>query len=716
MSGTSPFGFKGLSDAIAETPIGTRLQEAADQVDADAQAVETARAQVETDRAIVEQGTVDALAAVGATQAARDASALSAAQAASYVNPITTDPTDTSAEWRLFDTLGFIGLLLSGGGKDLRGGFGRLRALTDGTLRIERPDGTTSIDLTAAGLTFPGGAVGPSDDARFAVTWTDFLGFLCAAIGSDGAAYFGGFKLAMVGGAPTLSTQAGQVLLRGGAAGGAVVGGLEVWSDARTDVLATTQDALGFWGEALLPDGSKLTKGAATTAAFTAADIADEDQRARLAAAERLRQVDASSARPVVGLNDLIIDGQSLSAGWDSVPIRSTVAPYASNLMLGGSVHSAGGAGITWTPSGAATLQPLRETVLGSGGETIATQALAFLKRAMGDERGLAEDTERKLTAGSVGYGGRTWEQLSKGATPNEYNRVPTYCAAMKAAANGASLPYQILSMVIMQGEYNYTGTNSGSSDKAAFKAGWRAIVENVRTDCQVSIAGQARPFSVYTYQTGAQYTRDSTNLSIGMAQWEMSEEEPNWYLVGPIYPYPDHSGHITANSEAWFGQMVGKVKARVLLRGERWRPLSPLTVRRRGREVLVAFHVPAPPLVFRSCYVGKVATMFANKGFAVLDNAGAVGISVVEIVAPTVIRITLSRDTSSGASPRLRYAGEATYGGHGNVADSDATEASANYVYDPAAHPSEDIPELVGKPYPLWNWSVAYELPILDA
>jgi hypothetical protein len=46
---------------------------------------------------------------------------------------------------------------------------------------------------------------------------------------------------------------------------------------------------------------------------------------------------------------------------------------------------------------------------------------------------------------------------------------------------------------------------------------------------------------------------------------------------------------------------------------------------------------------------------------------------------------------------------------------DSDRTCADEVYVFDPRAghYPSAELPELIGQPYPLQNWCVAFSLPI---
>ena len=61
---------------------------------------------------------------------------------------------------------------------------------------------------------------------------------------------------------------------------------------------------------------------------------------------------------------------------------------------------------------------------------------------------------------------------------------------------------------------------------------------------------------------------------------------------------------------------------------------------------------------------------------------------------------------------PTIRYASHAT-GGAGELHDSDPTVADATYEYLPDEGMPEEanIEALVGKPYPLHNWSIAFEI-----
>lgn len=93
-----------------------------------------------------------------------------------------------------------------------------------------------------------------------------------------------------------------------------------------------------------------------------------------------------------------------------------------------------------------------------------------------------------------------------------------------------------------------------------------------------------------------------------------------------------------------------------------------------------------------------------------VYDDKGEVPLTAVEIAADTIVRLRAGRDLAG--QPRITYA-SFQVGGAGQLRDSDATQADASYEYLPEQGMPEEanIPALVGKPYPLQNWSIAFEL-----
>lgn len=81
-------------------------------------------------------------------------------------------------------------------------------------------------------------------------------------------------------------------------------------------------------------------------------------------------------------------------------------------------------------------------------------------------------------------------------------------------------------------------------------------LKDNMQNDILKQYGQQEKPVFI-TYQTGAQYMRDT--LAISMAQLEASNEYADIICAGPIYPMTDRGGHLDANGYRWFGGNVGK-------------------------------------------------------------------------------------------------------------------------------------------------------------
>lgn len=460
------------------------------------------------------------------------------------------------------------------------------------------------------------------------------------------------------------------------------------------------------------------------------AGFAPDEIKAR-AVASRQRSIElaamgsANAARPEWDFNHVIAYGQSLSSGWEGWPALSVEQQYDS-LMIGDSVHGTSESGQHFEVAGDLTFRPLVATVMSNGtkGEVLAADAVAALKPdslALGETvlegaidfwrsrqrmRGDEADMARRFVATSCGVGGRTIEQLGFGKPLFGRPRSAVDIGSRLAEAAGGS--YGIAALLWLQGENNSVGLN-GTQDRADYVRLTAAFQADFNREIVRGIAGQGRMPAVFTHQVGGPYVRDASRLSIPMAQMECAYRLADWFMVGPSYSVTDKGGHLDPNGYRWLGQQFGKVMHRVLDLGEGWKPLHPLRATVRGAQVLVDFHVPQPPLVFGPCYRGTTPTQFADGGFSVTDDAGRIGVTSAQVVAEACVLLALDRAPGPGGT--LWYAGQTLHGGHGNLHDSDPTLASACYEYSAGSgqRPGADRPELVGRPYPLWNWCVAF-------
>ncbi|MGI7019045.1 hypothetical protein ACRCM1_09170 [Klebsiella pneumoniae] len=454
---------------------------------------------------------------------------------------------------------------------------------------------------------------------------------------------------------------------------------------------------------------------------------------ANLAAAAAARdEINTRIARPVYDYNILITDGQSLSngnEGWAALSkdIRATL-----NInMLGDSVRPKNENGSTFTPLNGAEIRPARAVVQDliappDGGNLMTDEAVAALPRGANNFgetvdigamwmwremqlqfRGLATD-ERKIVAVNCGVGGQIIEHLSKGHSWGFYNRIISAVTQIKAIADTEGKTCGVVGFLYLGNEYNYDSTKGGATDRAEYRALLRKLIDDVITDT-TAITGQTEPPLTVLYQTSGSWTRDSTNMSIGEAQLDICAADANVMMASPAYAVTDKGGHLDANGYRWLGMQFGKVLHRAIDRRQNWRPLQPLSVTLSGTFLRADFLVWSPPLQFRSCYVGSSPTTYAAKGFRVTDDAGDVPVTRVDIVADTVVDITLGRETTGDVY--LWYASQTGSNGNGNLFDSDTTVAVANYEFHEGTgqYPESNIPELVNRPYPLNNPCVAF-------
>lgn len=455
--------------------------------------------------------------------------------------------------------------------------------------------------------------------------------------------------------------------------------------------------------------------------------------------------------RATASYNALIVHGQSLAVGQETWPALSKT-PRFGNKMLGDVVHSANTPSPAYLseyfPFGddafrdlkAVATNGLRTAILSDAevaalspgdaayGEVPAVGFVNAAKFLHNQARDAANDGGRTFVAASVGLSGNSIETFTadgeffrNGAPASSFftfwPRYPDLLAKLSAAAGPD--PIAITAMLWMQGENNaIPGFDGASSLKGDYKLNLNKLIDDHHAATVAAFGDdQALPFSFLTYQTGASYIRDADEngapgLSVSMAQLEVSNERNDTWMVGPVYPVTDKGGHLDSNGSRWFAEQAAKVYDRVVTLGLDWKPLQPTRITQSGTTILIDYHVPVGPLVFDTPYVVNAATTIADKGFRVTDGSGAVPVTSVTLAGDTIVQIMLGRATTGAV--HVWYASEA-HGGAGMLRDSDPSVALTKYEYAAGTgmYPSANIAALVGKPYPLWNWSVAFYLPV---
>jgi len=426
-------------------------------------------------------------------------------------------------------------------------------------------------------------------------------------------------------------------------------------------------------------------------------------------------------ARPVWGINHILSYGQSYSHGWEGSPTL-TRTPKAGTLMLGESVRPLSESAPVWQAVGAPVFRPLRATmqehfggpVLSDDaepdllGETILETAIGHWRGRMRQDGGAA-DSDLRLLGSACGVGSRSIEALSRGAEPDLFNRIRDCVRLAMRAAQAEAISYGIVAILLLQGEHNNFAMG-GTGDTTKYAELMEQLYADLITDVVHGIAGQEFVPALFIYQTGG--LQASRTNSIPQAQLVAALTMPGCYMVGPAYPVPTKHDHPDPNGYRWLGAQFGKIMHRVLSRGERWLPLHPVAAARDGSAVRLIFHVPQPPLLWGHPFLRQRANEAPDRGFQLFDSHGEVPIAGVALSGATEVRVVPARPL--GANALVRYAG-ADRGGCGNLRDSDPAVADECYEYRPGAGhwPTAELPDLIGKPYPLHNWCAAFTIAI---
>ncbi|HHT7473981.1 TPA: hypothetical protein ACT15G_005775, partial [Raoultella planticola] len=369
--------------------------------------------------------------------------------------------------------------------------------------------------------------------------------------------------------------------------------------------------------------------------------------------------------RPRKKLNIYITYGQSYSVGADSERRLST-QQYFGDLSLGsnprGQNTGSTSPEYTFSPTGGNVLYPLIE----SGTESPVSGLINTLKWLHNESMGVENDDDHLFAGAATGVSAVTIAQLSEGADPERYNRLRTALSGFAIAAAAAGYDACVAGVIYVQGEADNTNTYS------VYTAALQTLFGQINGTIKEFFPNN-KDVDFFISQMGGYFVVDTNNMAIPRAQMDFCDNNPNAHFVGTyaMLPCPSSGYHLLANSYRWFYSNIAKVVHKVM-QGYEHTTFRINSVKHSGNVLIVGFNVPVPPLQFRNAYIIQTAVMFDDKGFTVTDSLGTLHGSdlTVEIVAPTVIRITCSR-TLSG-SVRLVLGDQANHTGRHNISDSD--------------------------------------------
>ncbi|GAB0119496.1 hypothetical protein [Acidisoma sp. 7E03] len=416
-------------------------------------------------------------------------------------------------------------------------------------------------------------------------------------------------------------------------------------------------------------------------------------------------------------------DGQSFTVGVGGDPLLTTTALTAGVLMVGTNQQFTVLGNGSRVPAGSAALNPLIATGSDEGFSVAATYAFKMLD--FGAQGQPPSNGDRAIVSNYLGTGGKTIEQLSYSAAPvapatkNLFGGKLDVLQSQHDLAVAAGKTPNLTAILFDQGQYNYNQA-SGTHDAATWAALVGQYIDDTNTYATQAIFSQALPPLWVVQQPGGAWAVDIyQKLGIANGAIMLAQGRPDVVLAQPDFNYPSHqdgaggtlNGHPTTNAYRWMGCKLAQVLYEVLILGRNWDYMRPLFIWWRGQTIMIGVNPKVGPLRFTLPYAGYTrvaAGAFPNQGFEAVDPSGqAIEISSVSLFGSGTIVIRLA-STPSGP-PTVNCGGRAAAGGNTFITDSDPWVAPLSWTYAAGMDPSENDPAMVGKPYPMANWLLAF-------
>lgn len=346
-------------------------------------------------------------------------------------------------------------------------------------------------------------------------------------------------------------------------------------------------------------------------------------------------------------LNHSIVSGQSLSVGSNSIAVARPALSEA--YMFSGGVRPG---------ADCASLIPFRESTDGILGETPTWGALKMIRELLYAENGVPENFAGYQQIGSAPGEGATNIAGWQPGWPR-YGRMLNNITEGYARAQELNKTYRLASTQWFQGEADYSiGTTLDT-----FKTLTTNVVDGISAHA-ISVTGQQAPiFIIPQIASHLRYFKNegiatAAECRMALAQAQLANERSDVYLSCPMYILDYASGgygnpHLTAASSDIAGAYNGLVEKRVLIDGEDWQPLQPISLIRDGAAVRVKFYVPVGPLVIDTDYVAENE----NYGFNLFQPDGTTEIPITQVRLSGVDSLDIVTGGTVPAGAILRYA-----------------------------------------------------------
>lgn len=262
---------------------------------------------------------------------------------------------------------------------------------------------------------------------------------------------------------------------------------------------------------------------------------------------------------------------------------------------------------------------------------------------------------------------GMVYTKLAKGTDP--YTNGITQLRAIRDLLP-AGRPSRVFALTCQHGESDAIFNNT------SYAANLQQWLADWTSDIRVEIPAQTSNPVMIAVQVSFPVNKiTATQLLVA------SLAEPRILIACPGYACETRvDGHRTAYGQRMLGGYFARVYRLVVLLGQTWSPLRPLSAVLAGSIVTVTFSVPTAPLVFD---VPPGRSLLTAMGFDYTDDSTSATATSATIVGNTV-QVALS-GVPSGANKRMRYA----TGQWGNLRDSETATAGpyGDRLYNWAVH-----------------------------
>ena len=191
-----------------------------------------------------------------------------------------------------------------------------------------------------------------------------------------------------------------------------------------------------------------------------------------------------------------------------------------------------------------------------------------------------------------------------------------TETSAIARLAKAAGKSYGVGSVLVTHGESDAGNKNYGQE--------LLQLATDYNQDIK-AITGQQRDVLMIGSQQNS-VVDDSPSTT---AEWRLGVEHPEQYVCsGPKYQYPyfDDAVHLVSLGYDQLGEKYAEVFFERFVLGHMWRPLEPTTATRKGKTIVISFHIPVGKLQWDSTFStphATVAEWAAGKGFELRDAGG---------------------------------------------------------------------------------------------